>query len=160
MLPRSPGAGYGGGMSVTWTAVRRSYRFCASHRLFRPEWDDARNLEVFGPASHAPGHGHNYRLVLTIHGRPDGTTGRVVDVALLDRVVDQEVVRVFDHRNVNRDVPSLAWEVPTAERMAEDIFERLESRIPSGLLVQVELQQDELFSAVCGIPWPGSGPAV
>ncbi len=128
--------------------LRRTYRFCASHRLHRPEWSEAENLRVFGPAAHPSGHGHNFRLTIVIRGALDPVTERVADLDALDRVVEAAVVEPFDHKNLNADVPSLAGRVPTAEVLATEIWRRLAGRLPSGELIEVSLQQDEFLTAV------------
>ncbi len=130
--------------------IRRTYRFCSSHHLARAEWSDAENLRVFGPAAHPSGHGHNYRLTLLVEGGRDPLTERLVDLDALDRLVNTEILEPFDHRNLNVDVPSLRGKVPTAELLAAEIYRRLAGKLPNGRLVQVELRQDEFFTAICG----------
>ena len=40
--------------------ICRRETFNAAHRLFKAEWSDSKNLEVFGKCSHPYYHGHNY----------------------------------------------------------------------------------------------------
>ena len=127
--------------------LRRTYRFCASHRLFRPEWDDAENLRGFGPASNPGGHGHNFRVTVVLVGEPDPRTGRVADLDAVDRIVDATVIEPFDHRNLNLDVATLEGKVPTAEMVALEIWRRLEGAFAPARLVEVSLQQDEFLTA-------------
>ena len=101
--------------------LQRTYRFCASHVLAREDWTLKKNLEVFGTASNASGHGHNYRLTVIVAGEPDAETARVVDLDALDAVVAKRVIDVYDHRNLNRDVNSLEKHVPTTETILRDI---------------------------------------
>jgi 6-pyruvoyltetrahydropterin/6-carboxytetrahydropterin synthase len=127
--------------------LRRTYRFCASHRVARSDWSEARNIEVYGPASYVSGHGHNYRLTLVLAGAPDPETRRVVDLEALDRAVEDAVLLPFDHKNLNADVPSLAGEVPTSEVLVMDIWKRVAPRIPGGVLREVILETDEFLAA-------------
>ena len=47
-------------------------RFPRLHRLYRPDWSEARNREAFGRArSEPPGHGHQYRCAVTVSGPID-----------------------------------------------------------------------------------------
>ncbi|RZV65797.1 MAG: 6-carboxytetrahydropterin synthase, partial [Flavobacteriaceae bacterium] len=39
--------------------VSRKAHFNAAHRLFRKDWDDAKNKAVFGKCSNPNFHGHN-----------------------------------------------------------------------------------------------------
>jgi len=86
-------------------------------------------------------HGHSYELVVTVEGPVEPGSGMVVDFSDLKRVVREEVVDRLDHRSVN-DV----LENPTAEHMAEWIWERLHPRV-SGL-VEVELHETRDCSVV------------
>ena len=38
--------------------ITRRERFRSSHRLYRADWDDQKNMEIFGPCSNENGHGH------------------------------------------------------------------------------------------------------
>ena len=49
-------------MKVT---VSRKAHFNAAHKLFRPDWNDAKNKEVFGKCANENYHGHNYCLLYT-----------------------------------------------------------------------------------------------
>jgi 6-pyruvoyltetrahydropterin/6-carboxytetrahydropterin synthase len=42
-------------MAVT---VSRKAHFNAAHRLYRPDWDDAKNEEIFGKCNNPHYHGH------------------------------------------------------------------------------------------------------
>src|SRR4029453_16659398 len=81
--------------------VTRRETFTAGHRLFRPEWSDERNREVFGQCSNPSGHGHNYVLEVSVRGEIDPETGYVMDLADLSRVLHESVLDDVDHRNLN-----------------------------------------------------------
>lgn len=129
--------------------VRRTWRFCASHRLFRPEWSDEKNLATYGPAANVGGHGHNYRLTLVLSAEVDVETGRAVDIEALDRCIEEGVLRRLDHRNMNVDLEGLRGKVPTAENLVLEIRRLAEACVPRGALIEVVLQQDEFLSVSC-----------
>ncbi|MGB5435051.1 MAG: 6-carboxytetrahydropterin synthase, partial [Maribacter sp.] len=60
--------------------VSRKAHFNAAHRLYRPEWDDATNTEIFGKCNNPNFHGHNYDLVVSVYGEIDKDTGFVMDM--------------------------------------------------------------------------------
>jgi 6-pyruvoyltetrahydropterin/6-carboxytetrahydropterin synthase len=107
--------------------VTRRYRFSASHRLHARQLSAETNREIYGKCNNPFGHGHNYVLEVTVGGELGGD-GRVVDPRRLDCLVEQEVIRPFDHRNMNADVPEFAGLVPTTENLAVVIAGRLEAR--------------------------------
>ena len=109
----------------TRVTIARHFKFCAGHRLYRPEWSDERNREVFGLCSNPAGHGHNYELEVSVTGPVDPTTGMVMNLRSLKHVVESEVLIDVDHKNLNVDVPWLAGIVPTTEAFGSAIFGRI-----------------------------------
>lgn len=100
--------------------LTRRVTFSAAHRYRRPEWDDARNREVFGACAHPNWHGHTYTCDVTVGGPVDPVTGFCADLGALDRALRDRVVGVLDHRNIVLDVPAFAEGklIPTSENLA------------------------------------------
>ena len=71
--------------------VSRKAHFNAAHRLFRSDWDDQKNLEVFGKCSNPNYHGHNYDLVVSVTGDIDPQTGFVMDMKVLKDLIRKEI---------------------------------------------------------------------
>jgi len=104
--------------------VTRRYQFAASHRLHAPQLSDAENRKLYGKCNHPYGHGHNYVVDVSARG-PLDSSGRAVDIGLLDALVEQQVLAPLAHRNLNLDVNSFARLVPTSENLAVEICRRL-----------------------------------
>lgn len=121
--------------------ITKQVEFCASHRLFNPKFEDARNWEVFGICNNPNGHGHNYTLDVTLAGSPDPETGMIIDLKQLKDVLDDLVVRKLDHKNLNLDVPFLRGLVPTVESLVIKIWEQLDGRIPGCQLHEILLYE-------------------
>jgi 6-pyruvoyltetrahydropterin/6-carboxytetrahydropterin synthase len=105
--------------------LTRVYRFSASHRLHSAELSESANAELYGKCNNPYGHGHNYVLEVTAEGPVDTSTGRVCDIATLDALVHQYVLRGLDHCNLNEQTPEFAAAVPTSENLALVIDRRL-----------------------------------
>ena len=105
--------------------VTRQYRFAASHRLHSDELSEEKNRHLYGKCNNPYGHGHNYVVDVSAHGPLDERTGRAVDIRLLDRLVAQQVLGPFEHRNLNAEVEAFEREVPTSENLAAEICRRL-----------------------------------
>jgi 6-pyruvoyltetrahydropterin/6-carboxytetrahydropterin synthase len=130
--------------------LERRYRFSASHLYRRPEWTEEQNRARFGKCSNLPGHGHNYRLWVTVSGEPDLATGFVVDLGALDAAVAEQVLEALDHRHLNEAVPEFAEgrAIPSSENLVEWIRRRLEVAMPAGAeLVRLRLEEDEDLAA-------------
>jgi 6-pyruvoyltetrahydropterin/6-carboxytetrahydropterin synthase len=109
--------------------VTRRERFNAAHRLYRSEWSDAKNLEVFGKCSNPNWHGHNYELYVTIAGEPNAETGFVMDLKILSNIIREKVVDKMDHRNLNVDVDFMKGLITSTEILAVAIWEQIEPEI-------------------------------
>jgi 6-pyruvoyltetrahydropterin/6-carboxytetrahydropterin synthase len=134
-------------MSVSLT---RTVGFRAVHRLYRPDWTEARNRQVFGPLSDPPGHPHDYRCAVTVSGPIDGRMGVVVDLVELDRILQEEVVSRLDGKHLNEDVPGLGYGqmLPTCEAVAMDVYRRIAPRLPQGVtLERVRIMEDPTLYA-------------
>jgi 6-pyruvoyltetrahydropterin/6-carboxytetrahydropterin synthase len=130
------------------TYLTRAVRFSSAHRYYREEWDEARNREVFGACSNPHGHGHNYQLEVSVAGEPDPLTGFSVDLAALDRVLQEEVVSRLDHKHLNHAVPEFgpSGMIPTTENILVWIWERVEPRVTGARLLRLRLHEDvDLF---------------
>lgn len=121
--------------------VTRAYDFSASHRLHARGLSDAENAEVFGKCNWANGHGHNYEVEVTLAGEPDAVTGRLVCPALLDRVMEEEVLKPFDHRHLNLDAPEFRDLNPTSENLTRVIWDKLARRLAGEALPSARLHK-------------------
>lgn len=121
-------------------SLSRRYAFPASHRLFRPEWSGARNMEVFGKCANPHGHGHNYTLEVGVTGPVDNQTGMIANLTDLDEHVRINVLEVFDHANLNEEIPEFREDVPTTENLCRVIFNRL-ARFPHAKLERIRIEE-------------------
>ncbi len=106
--------------------VTRRYRFAASHRLHSDVLTEDRNREIYGKCNNPFGHGHDYVLDVSVRG-PADRSGQAVDRSSLDALVERKVLRVFDHRDLNREVEEFARTVPTSENLAAAVCRRLKA---------------------------------
>jgi 6-pyruvoyltetrahydropterin/6-carboxytetrahydropterin synthase len=138
------------------TSLTRVVGFHAVHRFFRPDWTEAQNREAFGPLSDPPGHAHDYRCAVTVRGPIQDSLGMVLDLTLLDRLLQDEVVRPFEGKHLNLDVPAFAYGrmLPTCEAIAAYVYPRLSARLPEGVeLERVRIMEDSTLYADCtGLP--------
>ncbi len=106
--------------------ITRRETFNAAHRLFKPEWDDQKNLDVFGKCSNPRWHGHNYVLYVTIKGEVNPATGFLVNLKDLSRIINEFVIEKLDHKNINVEVDFMAGKIASTENLAIGIWEQLE----------------------------------
>jgi 6-pyruvoyltetrahydropterin/6-carboxytetrahydropterin synthase len=104
--------------------LTRRYRFSASHRLDTAALSAEENRKLYGKCNNPYGHGHDYALEISVEGPLNGD-GQVVDRKALDELVQQQVLRLVDHKNLNLDVPEFGGAIPTTENLASFIQQRL-----------------------------------
>jgi 6-pyruvoyltetrahydropterin/6-carboxytetrahydropterin synthase len=125
--------------------LTRQVRFSAAHRYHRPDWSDEENRRVFGACSNPHGHGHNYLLEVTVAGEIDPVTGYSIDRGLLDRLLDEVVVRPLDHQHLNHVVEEFrsGGAIPTCENILVQIWPRIQAGIPApARLYRLRLYED------------------
>ena len=121
--------------------VHRKAHFNAAHRLFKKEWTDEKNFEVFGKCSNPNYHGHNYELTVSVTGEVDPETGFVMDLKRLKDLIYTEVETPFDHKNLNGEVEEFKTLNPTAENIAVVIWNKLRENLRENLDLQVTLYE-------------------
>ena len=123
--------------------VTRKEHFNAAHRLFNPDWSDEKNASVFGKCANPNFHGHNYEILVSLTGEPDKTTGYVYDLKVLSDIIRDNVIRKFDHRNLNLDTEYFKNLNPTAENIAVVIWQILREKIEMKFELKITLYETE-----------------
>jgi len=124
-------------------AVYRKEHFNAAHRLHNDAFDEATNDKVFGKCNNPHFHGHNYELIVKVVGVPDKQTGYVYDLKALSDLIKDNVLKRFDHKNLNLDVPEFKNLNPTAENIVIVIYNILRSLISNQFDLQIRLYETE-----------------
>ncbi len=109
--------------------VNRKAHFNAAHRLYRKDWSDKKNEEVFGKCNNPNYHGHNYELIVSVTGKIDQETGFVIDMKVLKGLIKNKIENAFDHKNLNIEVAEFKDLNPTAENIAVVIWNKLRPHI-------------------------------
>lgn len=109
--------------------LTRRERFSAAHRLFREEWSDARNEEVFGKCSNPNWHGHEYILFVTVKGEVNTETGYVINLKELSKIIKEHIIEKLDHKNINLEVDFMNGKMATTENLAIEIWMQLKNPI-------------------------------
>jgi 6-pyruvoyltetrahydropterin/6-carboxytetrahydropterin synthase len=123
--------------------VTRRVTFNAAHRLHNPARSDEWNRETYGKCNSPNGHGHNYVLEVTVEGSPDPDTGYVIDLGILKNIINERVIEVVDHANLNLDVEFMAGVLPSTENFAVAIWNQIEPHVEGGRLLSVRLRETE-----------------
>ena len=114
--------------------ITRRACFSASHLYKLPELSDDDNSALFGPCSIAPGHGHNYELIVTMEGELN-QYGMVLNLSDVKQAIKSEITSQLDFRFLNDTWPEFDLSksegcLPTTESLVRVIWKRLKSHLP------------------------------
>ena len=125
--------------------ITRRETFNAAHKLWRPEWSDEKNQEVFGKCSNHNWHGHNFQLYITVKGIPHPETGFVMNLKVLSVLIREHIIEALDHKNLNLDVPFLEEIMASTENMAIAIWDILDPLVQQhgGEMAKIKLIETE-----------------
>lgn len=125
--------------------VTRVATFSAAHRLFNRHLTEEENARLFGKCAGINGHGHNFKMEVTVFGEVDPTTGMVVNSTELKQIIQTKVLNLLDHKNLDLDVSYFRDEgvVSTSENVVVFIWRCLRPSIDTKLGLEVRLHETE-----------------
>ena len=132
MIGHAATAPHGQGRSCV---ITRRATFSSSHLYSLPELSAAENQQRFGPCSQAPGHGHNYELIVAMEGGLDAN-GMVLNLSDVKHAIRSQVTEQLDFRCLNTTWPEFDVEgsqqaaLPTTEWLLHAIWQRLSAHLP------------------------------
>jgi 6-pyruvoyltetrahydropterin/6-carboxytetrahydropterin synthase len=127
------------------TYIIRKEHFNSAHKLFREDWSEDKNEEIFGRCSNKNWHGHNFNLFVTVKGIPSVDTGFIINLKVLSKIIKENVINKLDHKNLNLDVPELIGVLPSIENLVIFIWDWLDQEIAEhgGKLCKLRLEETE-----------------
>lgn len=105
--------------------LTRRERFSAAHKLWKTDWSEEKNFEIFGKCANPNWHGHNYELFITVKGEMNEETGFVVDLRILSQIIRKKIIEKLDHKNINLDADFMKGKMATTENLAIGIWNEL-----------------------------------
>ena len=128
--------------------ITRRACFSSSHRYWLPELSADDNAARFGPCALAPGHGHNYELIVSMAGALDAD-GMVLNLSDVKHAIRSEVTGQLDFRFLNEAWPEFDLSqpqgcLPTTEALVRVIWQRLSPHLP---LVALRLHESQTLWA-------------
>jgi len=124
------------------------FEFAAMHKLWNDDFSDERNLQVFGKCANPAGHGHNYVVEVTVKTPTEGGSFHIGD---FEKVVDDKLIKLVDHKNLNVDVPYFAKAIPTVENIAAFAWGRIVGKFGEATLHRVTIwETDKTYCSYYG----------
>ncbi|XP_062995458.1 6-pyruvoyl tetrahydrobiopterin synthase-like [Elgaria multicarinata webbii] len=127
-------------------AFSRIDTFSASHKLACKSLSDEENKKLFGQSKQR--HGHNYKVVVTVHGEINPISGMVIDLMDLKAYMTEAITKPLDKRDLDEDVPYFANVVSSTENLAVFIWENLQKHLPVKTLYKIKIYETDESSFV------------
>jgi 6-pyruvoyltetrahydropterin/6-carboxytetrahydropterin synthase len=117
------------------------FRFSAAHRMHNPTFSADVNRRLYGRCNHPNGHGHTYRLAVTIRGPISETTGQVEDETRLAETVKERVLDRFDQANLDELISPADGVTSTTEVLIGLLWRILDEALPAARLVRLRVEE-------------------
>ncbi|XP_002740499.1 6-pyruvoyl tetrahydrobiopterin synthase-like isoform X1 [Saccoglossus kowalevskii] len=117
--------------------LSRTEFFSAAHCLHSKYLNDEENRKAYGVSNNM--NGYNYRVKVTIKGKVEPTTGYIIDLLDLKKLIKQNVIDELDHRQLDRDVPYFKDRPSTVENIVLFIWHQMKKCLPEGILHEIEV---------------------
>jgi len=121
--------------------VTQRFRFSAAHRMHNPRVSAEENRRLYGRCNHVNGHGHTYRLAVTIRGPIADESGSLEGRELLADVVRQRVLERFDQANLDDLITPADGVTSTTEVLTLVVWRLLDEALPPGRLVRLRVEE-------------------
>lgn len=123
------------------------FDFAAMHKLWNDKLTEEENFASFGKCANPNGHGHNYIVEITVKAKADTD----IKIGDFENVVDEELISLVDHKNLNMDVQQLKGVNPTIENISAFAWERLNGKLSTAKLHSVSVwESDRTFCTYYG----------
>jgi 6-pyruvoyltetrahydropterin/6-carboxytetrahydropterin synthase len=116
----------------------RIYQFSAAHRLHSRAITDSANIKVYDKCNNPNGHGHDYRLEVSLAGTPDDQTGMIISMSDFDNNV-HKILDQLDFKHLDREVPFFKKNLSTGEIIIRFLWRELNRVLPAGRLFHLKL---------------------
>jgi 6-pyruvoyltetrahydropterin/6-carboxytetrahydropterin synthase len=121
--------------------LTRAYQFLAAHRLHTSRFGPAENARIYGRCNNPSGHGHTYRLEVTIRGPVSPETGWVEGGPTLEAVVRAQILQRFDCMDLDLLISPADGPTSTTEVLAAKFWRILDGALPAGRLCHLRLEE-------------------
>ena len=105
------------------------FDFAATHMLWNKSFSEQENFKLFGKCANPAGHGHNYIVEVTVKAKPGDLC-----IADYEKIVDENLVKIVDHKNLNVDVPYFSNVLPTVENIVCFAWKKLNGKFKNAKL--------------------------
>lgn len=115
------------------------FEFAAMHKLWNDNFSEEENFAKFGKCANPAGHGHNYIVEVTVKM----PVGSGFEYGKFQKIVDDELIELLDHKNLNEDVPHFEANNPTVENITTYAWKCLDGKFDGAELEQITIWEND-----------------
>ena len=116
------------------------FEFAAMHKLWNDDFTEQQNMEVFGKCAHLTGHGHNYIVEVTLQMPPNRDDFHIGN---FEKIVDDELIKLLDHKNLNADLDFFNKTNPTVENITTLAWNQLTGKFGKAKLHRLTIWETD-----------------
>jgi 6-pyruvoyltetrahydropterin/6-carboxytetrahydropterin synthase len=129
------------GAAAPVVEVTGAFFFSAAHRMHNPRLSAGENRRLYGRCNHPGGHGHTYRLDVTVCGPISPETGTLAEAEPLAQVVQDRIMTRFDHADLDRLITPADGVTSTTEVLTGLLWRILDAALPTGCLSRLRVEE-------------------
>ena len=129
--------------------INRIYEFSSAHRLHASELSQNENDEIYDKCNNLNGHGHDYRLEVSLIGTPDEKTGMIISLKNFDIMVGK-VLNKLDYKHLDKEVDFFMTNLSSGEIIIQYLWQELENLFPANMLYHLKLWETNNNYFECG----------
>lgn len=111
-----------------WTTMSISSHFFAAHRLHSECLNAEQNRKIYDICNNANGHGHLYRVEITVKNPLDKRSGTLYDLGKLYGSLEQ-VLENWNYKHLDREMEAFANTPSTSENIVTVLWQELEKEL-------------------------------
>lgn len=115
------------------------FEFAATHKLWNDKLCSEENFAVFGKCANPSGHGHNYIVEITV----EIDDSKKFTYGSFEKSVDDNLIEILDHKNLNADVPYFADNNPTVENITTYAWQQLVDAFNAAKLAEITIWEND-----------------
>ena len=115
------------------------FEFAAMHKLWNDNFREEENFAKFGKCANPTGHGHNYIVEVAVQIHPQGN----FNYGEFQKIVDDNVIEILDHKNLNCDVEYFNTTNPTVENITTFAWQKLKGKFQDATLAEITIWEND-----------------
>ncbi|MGI9553692.1 MAG: 6-carboxytetrahydropterin synthase [Thermodesulfobacteriota bacterium] len=104
--------------------LTKVFNFSAGHRLFIEGLSDEENIKMFDKCANPRGHGHDYKVEVTVSSEISEETGMIVDREVIEEGIT-EIKNSLDYKRIDQEIEYFKIYQSTVENIAIYMWDKL-----------------------------------